>query len=100
MTLDRFRAHPAYCPPAPRRKDARPAFQESDIALAGAAMLPVDGRPLLLDAIRRLARGARTWLEQRTRRRRLLRLNDHMLSDVGLSRRDLERDLPVRWIDR
>ena len=100
MTLDRFRAHPAYRPPAPRRTDARTAFQKSDIAVAGAAMLPVDGRPVLLDTIRRLAHRVRIWLEQRAERRRLSSFNDHMLRDVRLSRPDLERDLPVRWIDK
>jgi len=100
MTSDRFRAHPACCPPAPRRTDARAAFQDSDIAAAGAAFLPVDGRPVLLDAIRRLVRGALTWLEQRARRRRPPSLNDHMLRDVGLAPRDFERELPVRWIDK
>jgi uncharacterized protein YjiS (DUF1127 family) len=98
MTLDRLYEHTAYRSPAPRDADVRPTFHEPGAAGAFAAAMPgVGERPMLLDGMRRLAMRAVTWLERRAGRRRLQSLNDHMLRDMGLSRREVEREMPTRW---
>jgi uncharacterized protein YjiS (DUF1127 family) len=100
MTLDRFPEYAAYRSSARQDADVRPTFHEPGVAGAFAAMPAAGERPLLVDGVWRLARGMLSWLEQRAERRRLPSLNDHMLRDVGLSRRNVERELPVRWIGK
>jgi uncharacterized protein YjiS (DUF1127 family) len=47
--------------------------------------------------IRRLVVFIPTWLAQGAERRRLRSLSDHMLKDIGVSRRDVEREARARW---
>ena len=50
----------------------------------------VDG--LVRGPIQRLADFASQWLERHAERRSLRSLGDHMLKDMGVSRRDIERE--------
>ena len=52
----------------------------------------VDVADLVRGPIRRLADFASTWLKRRAERRSLQSLGDHMLKDMGISRRDIERE--------
>jgi uncharacterized protein YjiS (DUF1127 family) len=47
--------------------------------------------------LRHLTALIKNWLQRHVERRRLQSLNDHMLGDIGLSRRDIERELRMEW---
>jgi uncharacterized protein YjiS (DUF1127 family) len=50
--------------------------------------------------IRRLAIFMSTWVQQGRERRLLHRLGDHVLKDIGVSRRDVEGEIRARWYDK
>jgi uncharacterized protein YjiS (DUF1127 family) len=52
---------------------------------------------LLGGPLQRLAVFIPAWLAQGAKRRRLRSLSDHMLKDMGVSRRDVEREARARW---
>jgi uncharacterized protein YjiS (DUF1127 family) len=52
----------------------------------------VDIAGLVRGPIRRLADFASAWLKRHAERRSLRSLGDHMLKDMGISRRDIERE--------
>jgi uncharacterized protein YjiS (DUF1127 family) len=47
----------------------------------------------LAEPFRHLAASVSTWLERGAQRRRLQRLDDHMLKDMGITRCDVEREI-------
>jgi len=62
------------------------------------AAIDIDG--LVGGRFQRLAIFISTWLTQEAERRRLRSLGDHMLRDIGVSRRDVEREAGTRrWYD-
>jgi len=52
--------------------------------------------PATLGPIARLATVILDWQKRKAERRSLERLDDHMLKDIGLSRRDVERENRTR----
>jgi uncharacterized protein YjiS (DUF1127 family) len=57
-----------------------------------AAEMPAVRRKMLADTIDRLL----FWLERSRQRRRLGRLSNHMLKDIGLTRADIEFEMVKR----
>lgn len=93
----------------PRGHPREPAVAESNGLLAWAAAIDarrmaersVDGARTKASGdggqLQHLAALIRNWLQRHAERRRLQGLNDHLLGDIGLSRRDVERELRTEW---
>ena len=60
-------------------------------ALRRTATLPLRS-PSLAPALTAALTAARSWAERRQTRKALAHLNDHLLSDIGLTRRDAREE--------